>query len=624
MKLSEAKNKYAALRIEYYETGNTSCTDREYDDLEDWIRERDPDWSGLKTTGVRVGKKTEVPLLAFMPSLDKIKAENPDVLDRWIRKQNCEDLHVAEKLDGSSIQAVYKNGKLSQLITRGDGTLGKDISYFIPYVKLPATVDTRHPLLVLRIEAIMPISVYHKKYAGEFDSDRALSSAVFNRQDPHVAIRDIDMIVLKIQYPVFGIVQSQEEAKNLGFQTARGKVFPASKCTTENLSHLFGKIKDSRDYSLDGLVLHSTSQRPDDIKSTADRPSFAKAFKVNDEADAQETVITDIVWNVSSFGVLVPKAIIRPIKFGGVTVKQAALHNAKWASDRGAGIGAKIMVIRSGDIIPKIIKVLETASFQFPDKSVHGAYSWDKTKTSLVLKNAGDSPEVKVKSFSRFFSMLNLDDVAEGLAEKLVAAGYENTLQLPALTATEFSALPGVKSSAKNMAAQMKRVMTGEFDVIKLMCASGVFDKGMGETRLRTLLSSHPECFAEKAARDLDSVEQKARTTKGCGNVFAKTFTEGLPKFWSWIESSGVSYKKPIAENVQQQPGPLSNQVFSWTGYRSQEQEDHVRSLGGTVASFGSKTTTLFYRADGKSSTKVEKAGGRALTYPAWIRKTEG
>ncbi len=613
--LASMKKRYLALRQEYYENGNTSATDAEYDALEDAIREADPEWSGLHSTGVRVGKKTAKALRVPMPSLDKIKADNPSALNSWLRKVTARTgtIHASEKVDGSSIQATWVQGKLTELITRGDGVTGKDISYFIPHVNLPRTIKTTHQVLTVRFEAAMKRNLYLKHYAGQFDSDRALASAVFNRQDVHPAMRHIDFLALKVQHPVMSIQQSQALVAQLGLNAARGKLLPAEKCTADSLSRLLEKVRESSAYILDGLVLHSTSESTSVIAPTEDRPDYARAFKVNDEANAIETTIVDIIWKASSFGVLVPKAVIKPIQFGGVTVKHAALHNPRWATDRGAGIGAKVKVIRSGDIIPKIIAVAKPATLELPSLKQFGSYSWDKTRTALVLDNPHDSSNVQVETIARFFGKLGLDNISKGLAEKLVAAGYSTTASLPTMTEDEFSQLPGVKTSAANMAVQMRRVRDGEFSLIKLMAASGCFDRGLGETRLQTLWEAMPTAFHPNVHSRKD-LEASVAAIPGCGPVFAKKFVSKLAEFWSWVQESGTSYAKPVKAAAAKN-GPLTGTTFCWTGYRDKAEEAYITDLGGRVESFKATTSVLFYRLDGKRSTKIEKAGERAKTF---------
>jgi NAD-dependent DNA ligase len=475
LSLAAAKKLFLKAREQYYNSGNSELTDQEFDALEDRIRAEEPKWEPLHSTGISVPKKFEVRLNSYMPSLDKIKSDVPEGVERWLAKVGKihPHLHISEKIDGSSIQGVWKKGVLTKLATRGDGINGKDISGFIPYVNIPREVElfAEYPTVVVRFEATIPLSVYNKRYQGAYDSDRAMASAILNRQDVSPALRHIEFVALRVLDPVLDIRTSQEMLKDSGFLTPRSKVIAVDSLSTEALATLAANVKAKSEYSTDGLVLFTCSENTKYL-NTVDRPEYAHAFKLNDLENAVETEIIDIQWNPSSFGVVVPKAIVKPVKFGNVTVKQAALHNAAWAKERGAGIGAKVKLIRSGEIIPKIVEVIQPAKLMIPLEK--GTWYWDETKTNVVLKNPEDNPEVLAKKFTRFFGKLELEDVAGGLAAKLVTAGYTNTAELCHLKKTDFAALPGIKSSAGKIAEQVGRVQAGEFDLITLMVASGL------------------------------------------------------------------------------------------------------------------------------------------------------
>jgi len=631
--LEDKKALYLKARDQYYNEGSSLLTDADFDALEDEIRELDPKWKALHETGIAVDKKREIQLHEPMPSLDKVKSDVPEGVERWLQKaaEVHPEVHVSEKIDGSSIQGVWVKGKLKKLATRGDGTSGKDISGFIPYINLPLEIpEARNiPEMVVRFEAAMPIEKYLRSFQGNYDSDRALASAILNRQDVHPALRHIDFVALRCLRPALGVAQGLEWFKQIGFKVPRSKVFPISRLTPQKLADLTATLKGNSKYTLDGLVLFTCSQKKEHL-ITADRPKLGRAFKLNDMEGALETTIVDIVWNPSSFGIVVPKAIIKPIKFGNVTVKQAALHNPAWAKARGAGIGAKVKVIRSGDIIPKIVEVLEPAPLEIPLEK--GTWRWDASKVNIELTDPSKNPAVLSKQFARFFSKLGLDDVALGLASKLVDAGYTSTSQLPHLTVSDLLKLPGVKSSAAKIARQLSRVQGGEFDVICLMMASGSFERGLGETRLDTLWSVKPELFDKSYLKSLgrgwkSHVESEASAVAGVGPVAAGKFAEGLKPFWIWVRESGACIK-PRESAAPPKDGPLSGQVFSWTGYRDEDEENFVRSQGGQVAAFKlSQTTTLFYRVGGKASTKVDKArlhGIQTMTFDEFsVRKTK-
>lgn len=603
--LKALKRAYVAAKKEYYGNGNTSLTDAEFDRLEARIRKLEPEWPGLQKTGVSVGKKTEVKLDKPMPSLDKIQADRPEVLAKFLGKHP--EVVIMPKYDGSSVQLVYENGDLTKLRTRGDGVLGKDISYFIPHISVPKRVPAwKSKTVVLRAEAIFTKADYQKKYSGQYDSDRALASAILNRQDVARPLKDLHFVCLRVLSSALGLRSQLADLKVKGFRTARYAVVKAKNLDADILSTLVEQARSDVGYTVDGLVLSSNAPG---LSVTADRPPYAKAFKLNDEESAVETVVENIVWKASSFGVLVPKAIVRPIKFGNVTVKQAAVHNAKWAMDRGVGIGAKVKILRSGDIIPKIVAVTRKAEFKLPSKSEFGSWEWDDTKTSIRLTTAskGESRVVGIARISRFFAKLDLESFGGAMAEKLYDAGYTKTSQLPGLTAKEFAELPGVKGSAVKFAKEIRKIQSGHFPVTQLMVASGVFERGLGDTLLEKLYDKHPRLFQATA-----TAERIEKYGVPCiGPVATRKFLKDHAAFFRWMARSGAVAGTPT--KVQVTKGPLSGVTGTWTGYRDKEQEALFVSLGGKVDSLKSSTTVLFYRQDGKPSGKVESARAKGI-----------
>jgi DNA ligase (NAD+) len=623
----DRKAAYLAAKEAYYNEGNSPLTDAQFDALEESLKRDVPKWVPLKATGVKpklgfLGKKSEVKLSSPCPSLDKLIADKPVGVDRWIKKATASYgsyFRISEKIDGSSVLATYtKVGnrlKLTELATRGDGVIGKSILFLAPYVKtlpldIPAEGITR---LDVRLEAVMPVSVYSKKWAGTYDSARALASAILNRHDAAPALADIHFVALMVMQPTWGISTGIDFLKRSGFLTARGSRLDASKLSTEFLVAALEDLRAKSKYECDGLVIYSENQK---LTHTAARPDFAKAFKVNEDASALTTKIVKIIWKPSAFGLVVPKAVISPIKFGGVTVKQASLYNAKWALDRGVGVGATVRVLRSGDIIPKIIEVVKPAKFELPPTKGLGTYTWDKTKTNIVLLADTNNPDVLARKFSRLFGALGLEQLSIGLATKLVDAGYTSTDQVMVMTKADFSSLPGVKSMASKFEAQLKRAIAGEFDLPTMMVASGCFGRGLGRTRCRSLENAHPKLLTEAALKNPD-LQGMVGKVPGCGPAFAKTYVEGLPAFWDWMNSIGAAWKKSVKPVAIQ--GPLSGKSFSWTGYRSKDEEDLIIRHGGSLVDFGSKTSVLFYNPLGKASTKVVKAQTKGI--PTFIFK---
>lgn len=609
LNLSSEKARYLKARDAYYNSGVTTMSDNQFDALEDLIRTHEPEWPELKKTGSKVGKKFSAPLLINMPSLDKIQSDNLESFGKWLKSEvDGSQVIVTPKYDGSSVQLVYENGVLTQVITRGDGITGKDVSHFIPYLRLPDKVPGRERFVV-RAEAILSNSDFKRFYSKDFDSARALSSSILNRTDVSIQLK-------RLQFIALGILSSKdtyrEQLINLsrkGFSTPPFKGFQrTSSSSVPSLATLLEKYLEEQrkesDFNLDGLVLRVNASNQ---KISADRPAYAKAFKVNSVEDAPETTITEIRWQLSAHGTLVPKAIVSPIDFDGVTVKQVALHNAKWAMDRGCGVGARVKVLRSGEIIPKIVEVIAPSEFKLPPKSEYD-WNWDKTQTHLVVDSA---EATRVQRFTRFFTKLDMEFMSKDLAAKL-ADVYEETWMLAHLTVEDFAALPGVKTSAKKYAAQLDALRSSKPDVRKLMVASGCFGKGMGSSRL-AMIPINTKYLAPKQSFSPDDL---VRDVPGFGPENAALYCEGYIKFSKWLSKTGLGWHRPAPEKTVK--GVLNGQTFAWTGYRNKDEEAYVVSLGGEVTNWGKSTTVLFYSPTGKASTKVSAAGSKAKVFATW------
>lgn len=624
MTLKAKKALYGKAKEAYYnsEDGKTVLSDSVFDYLEDLIRDEDPEWVGLKKTGKKVGKKVEVQLDVPCPSLEKITHDAASKFERW--KQNISKLHthahLGRKLDGSALQGTWIDGKLTRLRTRGDGVMGKDISYFIPYVNLPRSLKGVPAKFVVRFEAVMKRSVYEARWATEFDSARALASAVFNRQDVHESMSDVDLVALKIQHPVTAPAVGMTKLSELGFLTPVAGRVPLDRLTLEKLITYTINSKADSDYDMDGVVIQSGSEDPKHFIDTSDKPKLAKAFKVNTEADdAVETVITGMVIKASSFGVLVPKATIKPVKIGDVTVTNAAVYNFKWAIDQGTDVGAVVKVIRGGDIIPKIVAVVKPVKFKsFPDKKKFGDYEWDANKTHLVLKAKSESKAVLAQKLLRYFVKLKMDKLGISFAEKLVDAGYTKTNQLPHMSLADVAALPGIKGSAKTIHAQLSRIHNKEYSYLDMMVASGVFEKGVGETRIGTLYEVEKlrSLWINQSisAKDTKDLVDKIAEVKGCGPAFAELFVDRLPDFWQWYRDAGQPIPRIDKPKVKKTvTGKLTGEVVTMTGYRDDAEVTALEAAGATIESFGSKTTILLYREGGKRSTKIDKARDKGI-----------
>lgn len=632
--LVDLKKCHAHAASIYYEKGKGPITDAEFDYIEEVIKKADPKWKppiGAPVTNKKVERKLSVPC----PSLGKIKHEKPEVLQRFLNTLPPGGMiRVEAKIDGATLLGDYDSGRLVYLTTRGDGINGQSIDGFI---KPSLRVKGRRTGLVsdltqgsnpypktfaLRFEVAMRKDVYEAKYTEKFDSARVISSAAFNRSKPDTSLlQDMDFVLIGGFVFIRGVPRmlspSELDSLAMEFNFIRPQhvTLNIGSVSPDKLKSVLEKFKKNGDYELDGLVIGPNEPTKTQLVATEDNPKHMRAFKVDSFDDAPTTVIHDILWSVSSFGQLIPRALIDPVKFGNVTVKHAALHNVDWASERGAGVGATVKIIRSGEIIPKIVEVVIPAKFTLPPAKRFGKYHREGAK--LVLDSA-ETDAVRAKKIGRMFSILGLDDLGGAFATKLVEAGFLTTASVARATLEDVQALPGVKSSAAKLHGQIARIRSGEFSVDKLFLASCVADSGFGESSMKKIVENCSELLSSKVDRP-----NVLRMTEFIGPSLASTFYSAWPKFIEWMAEVKPKVA-PLPGKRKVVVGPLTGLGFSWTGYRSPEEEEFVTSQGGEIVPFGKRTSVLFYRPGGKASGKIAAAGRRAAQFKAWQKTLKG
>lgn len=600
--LTQMKALYKKAKKAYYETGEPIMSDAKFDKLESAIADQDPDWIGLKKTGVRVGKKVEVKLAYPMPSLAKVTDDDPKGLERKLSDLG-KSVTLTPKYDGSSVQVDYKNGKPIHIRTRGDGVLGKDISHFIPHVNLP-TVKEKRPFSV-RMEAIFPLSIFKKRWASEFQAARNAVSGILNRQDVHRAMKDVHFVALRLQTDQLNSHSLDlSNLERMGFEIPnKWFLVPQEKLDGAFLQKKLELFRKHVDYELDGIVVHSDKKG---LKHEKERPDYAFAWKLNDLENAVTATVKRIIWTPSSHGIIVPRAELEPVRVQGVTVKFATCNNARWMLERGLGPGAKVKLIRSGEIIPKIVDVLKRTKCPPPDRSI-GAYKWDENRTHLVLAKPTANARVVAKQLDRFFKKLDVDFMAEGTTRRMVDAGYTTIEKVLRMTKRDFLKLDGFgERAAERALAEMQRKLGQELDLAKLMVASGVFIRGMGTRRLEQIAEVDPRLLYESKDMRLLDLYDQISAIKGMPDFIARNYTDNVREFWKFVERTGLTHKKVTVKRKVK--GPLTGQGFTWTGYRNKEEEAWIQSLGGAVVPFGTRTNVLFVSVAGKASSKAEKA----------------
>lgn len=607
--LSELKGEYLAAKNAYYNKKKPIMSDAAFDRLEDKIKHLDPKWPELKKTGVKVlNKKVEVALRQPMPSLNKAY---PPAFPSWLAKFPSPSYVAMHKIDGTSLLLTFKDGVPFKLVTRGDGLLGKDISFLLPALKIPNFAKTPG-LTDLRLEAVISKANY-KKWAQVFDDPRSMVNGIFNRRIPHPSLKDVDLVVLGCYghklTGSFGDLGGQ--LKQVPFE-----VVPVKKMTTEAMTELLSKARDSGRYAVDGLVI-APKDFVLDYKNN-DKPKNIVAFKVNDVADQVEVTVEKIIWQVTGRKRIVPKIYIKPTKIGGVMVKHAAAHNAQWMQNRKIGPGAVVKVVRSGGVIPKIEEVVKAGKFQPPvviykTEGVH--FVLDESKTSAATDN-----HVEVLNIVKFAKTMGIELIAGKTAADLHHAGlrspmaYFRMFKQPAKMMQVFNDAGYAGAQGTKIRNEIAKCFSSELSLKRLMVAFQCFGVGIGIRKLDQIEDAGIS-MAEVLRCPVAKLPGLLSPVDGYSDKTIKVVQDGHSAWQDIVrELRLLDYRLNGKLPLKAKPkGILSGQFFSWTGYRSAEQEAIITANGGECIGLGSKTTTLFYNPEGKFPAKVEAARAKGV-----------
>lgn len=354
-----------------YRAGNPIISDQAYDDICDELQKllSDEEWTQFRSTLFETAGKVKHPYA--MGSLAKFKAEEPENLCVWINEHIKNALNISAKVDGISCRLHYENGKLVSATTRGDGKKGENITDKIFKIRHVPMIVNYYDSLDIRGELV----IFEDDFQGlDFANPRNATAGIIGRKEITDELTQISFVA----YTVFGTKFTKKEQFEIlernGFFTAWHKSFTIAELQIktakgfENFNdELRGYVKQGFPYGVDGLVLSDDDYRNEDVLI----PENQIAYKIN-ELIGQTTVI-DIDWRgPSKDGKIVPVAQLEPIELGGSVVQQCTLHNLDFIDKMGIKFGSVIEIIKSGDIIPKCIRVVENPAnvreIEIPDE----------------------------------------------------------------------------------------------------------------------------------------------------------------------------------------------------------------------------------------------------------------
>lgn len=366
-RIAELAERVERYRAAYYK-GHPEISDAAFDAIEDELRDLDPTHPVLARVGsaelVSEWQKArhEIP----MGSLNKAVSE--DELKAWLAR--CDellekdgegpidaDLFVAEKLDGISIEVIYRDGKMVDAITRGDGDFGERITSNVARMKgVPARIKDKHSMSV-RGEIIVRISDLKKHFPG-VTSPRNMAAGASKRLDgsgaEHCTVLFYD-VADHLNFPTE--IEKFAFLRKLGFATPRTEHGDIDHVLAVYQRYI-ADVRASLDYEIDGLVVYANSLHAQaQLGEVNHRPRGAVALKF--ASPAKVSTVLEIRWDTGPSGRVVPLAVVAPVELAGAIVQRASLHNAANVRALGIGVGDEVLVSRRNDVIPYVEEVVE-------------------------------------------------------------------------------------------------------------------------------------------------------------------------------------------------------------------------------------------------------------------------
>lgn len=596
----------------YHTVGEPLVTDDEYDKLKETLREMQPKHVYFRRVGADIDNSIKLPY--YMGSLDKIK-NDPQEINKWCKKFKTSPYIITDKLDGVSCLIVsdsLSSKSKIRVMTRGNGTEGKDISYIrdivkgIP-IKLKEAVAIRGELIIRKGD-----------FKAEYGSNaRNVVAGLVNAK---VLRKDLLNIVHFVAYSIveprgIPMLEQIKLMENEGLEVVPNYSFPSL-----NVDILCNHLKTRKEeglYEMDGLVVTDNGAGYI-LGDSPKNPKHAFAFKNSLTHEERSVIVKHVEWNTSKDGYMKPRVIFEtPVSLDGVTISVATGHNAKFIKDNRIGKGAVIVIIRSGGVIPKIVRVEKGSDVDmFPPEHV---YKWNASGVDILNVSDSSVDTTSLTKMVYFFKSLSIKNIAEKTIHRLYNANYKSIIDLLQVKdANDLCGIEGIDvKTAKYILDVVKEVPCKPLR--DLMVASGMFGRGLGEVKIGLILSVIPE-------RDItDRIElvtfERLTSIDRIGKENAKLFIGGLSSFKEFYKELRSFVKDTQLEttpkNKKDDTTHRRNTLFSdikvvFSGFRDKTWKTLIEEGGGEVQNNITSKTTLVV-SDNTDTTKIQLAREKGI-----------
>lgn len=642
--LVELLNRYAT---EYYTSDNPSVSDSEYDRLYRELVELEkahPEHILPNSPTHRVGGKIldgfekyshQYPLYSLQ---DAFSREELDAFDARVRKELDDVTYICElKIDGLSISLTYEQGIFVAGATRGDGSIGENITENLKRVKdIPLSLPEKLDITV-RGECYMPRASFDQVNQSrqengepEFANPRNAAAGTLRQLDTSVVSKR-NLATFLYQEASPSTRDSQEKVLNhleqLGFVVNQRRLLAHSMDEVWAFIQEIGRERDQLPYDIDGVVIKVNDLAgQEQLGFTVKAPKWAVAYKF--PAEEKEAKLLSVDWTVGRTGVVTPTANLTPVQLAGTTVSRATLHNVDYIAEKDIRKDDTVIVYKAGDIIPAVLRVVESKRVSEEKLDIPAnCPSCDSNllhfEDEVALRCINPRCPAQIKEGLTHFASrdaMNISGLGPSIVEKLFAADLvKDVADIYHLTVEDLLLLDGIKEKSAQKLYQAIQA-SKENSAEKLLFGLGIRHVGSKASQLLLQNFHSIESLAQANPEEIASIES-------LGSVIAQSLqtyfaTEGSKILLRELKESGVNldYKgQTVAENAA-----LSGLTVVLTGklerLNRSEAKNKLESLGAKVTGSVSKKTDLVV-AGADAGSKLQKAQelGIEIRDEAWL-----
>ena len=642
--LVELLNRYAT---EYYTSDNPSVSDSEYDRLYRELVELEiayPEQVLPDSPTHRVGGKIldgfekyshQYPLYSLQ---DAFSREELDAFDARVRKELDDVTYICElKIDGLSISLTYEQGLFVAGATRGDGSIGENITENLKRVKdIPLSLPEKLDITV-RGECYMPRASFDQVNQSrqengepEFANPRNAAAGTLRQLDTAVVSkRNLATFLYQEASPSTRDSQEKvlEHLEQLGFVVNPRRLLAHSMDEVWDFIQEVGQERDQLPYDIDGVVIKVNDLTgQEQLGFTVKAPKWAVAYKF--PAEEKEAKLLSVDWTVGRTGVVTPTANLTPVQLAGTTVSRATLHNVDYIAEKDIRKDDTVIVYKAGDIIPAVLRVVESKrvseeKLDIPTNCPNCDSKLLHFEDEVALRCINPRCPAQIKEGLTHFASrdaMNISGLGPSIVEKLFAANLvKDVADIYRLTVEDFLLLDGIKEKSAQKLYQAIQA-SKENSAEKLLFGLGIRHVGSKASQLLLQNFHSIESLAQANPEEIASIESLGSViVQSLQTYFA---TEGSEILLRELKESGVNldYKgQTVAANAA-----LSGLTVVLTGklerLNRSEAKNKLESLGAKVTGSVSKKTDLVV-AGADAGSKLQKAQelGIEIRDEAWL-----